>query len=63
MNNENNYPRVIMGLDVSLDCIGVSIVADFGEEKPEIIKITHISPKISNSIKGIEALIKRKTIF
>jgi hypothetical protein len=67
-NNKNikinkNYPRIILGLDVSTVCIGVSIIADFGEGIPEILKITHISPKISTKIKGIEALLKRKDIF
>lgn len=60
---EITYPRIIMGLDVSTVCIGVSIVADFGTGKPEIIKLTHVSPKVSGKIKGIEALLKRKDIF
>lgn len=60
---ETKYPRIIMGLDVSTACIGVSIVADFGQGKPEIIKITHVSPKVPKKIKGIEALLKRKQIF
>lgn len=57
------YPRIIMGLDVSTVCIGVSIIADFGTGNPEILKITHVSPKVSNKIKGIEALLRRKSIF
>ena len=62
--NEIKYPRIIMGLDVSTVCIGVSIIADFGNgEIPEIIKITHVSPKVSSKIKGIEALLIRKNIF
>lgn len=61
--SEKIYPRIIMGLDVSTACIGVSIVADLGQGKPEIIKITHISPKVSSKIKGIEALLRRKAIF
>lgn len=61
---EIKYPRIILGLDVSTVCIGVSIVADFGNgETPEIIKITHVSPKVSSKIKGIEALLIRKNIF
>lgn len=60
---ENKYPRIILGLDVSTVCIGVSIVADFGEGNPEILKITHVSPKVSSKIKGLEALLKRKEIF
>lgn len=57
------YPRVIMGLDVSTACIGVSIVVDNGEDKPKILKLTHISPKVNKKIKGIEALFLRKDIF
>ena len=60
---EVKYPRIIMGLDVSTACIGVSIVADFGSGKPEILEITHVSPKIPTKIKGIEALLRRKKIF
>ena len=61
---EIRYPRIILGLDVSTVCIGVSIIADFGNgDIPEIIKITHISPKVSSKIKGIEALLLRKSIF
>lgn len=61
--NEVKYPRIIMGLDVSTVCIGVSIIADFGDGNPEILKITHVSPKVSSKISGIEALLKRKNIF
>ena len=60
---EIKYPRIILGLDVSTVCIGVSIIADFGEGKPEILKITHVSPKVPTKIKGIEALLRRKAIF
>lgn len=57
------FPRVILGLDISTACIGASIVVDNGDGVPKILKITHISPKISNKIKGIEALFMRKDIF
>lgn len=60
---ENKYPNVILGLDISTSCIGISIVYDDGETDPKIIEITHISPKIPSKIKGIEALILRKEIF
>lgn len=61
--NEKIYPSLILGLDISTSCIGISIIYDDGENKPEIIKITHIVPKIPTKIKGIEALILRKEIF
>lgn len=57
------YPRVVLGLDISTACIGVSIIVDNGDEKPKILKITHVSPKISNKIKGMEALFLRKKLF
>lgn len=60
---ETKYPRIIMGLDVSTTCIGVSIIADFGKDRPEILKITHISPKVPNDTNGIEALLIRKDLF
>lgn len=64
MEENVSYPRIIMGLDVSTACIGVSIVKDNGDGKePEILKLTHISPKVSGNIKGIEALFLRKNIF
>lgn len=62
-NKKLNQPSIILGLDISTACIGISIVKDDGINEPEIIEITHIVPKISNKIKGIEALILRKEIF
>ena len=60
---EKIYPSLILGLDISTSCIGVSIVLDEEDKEPEIVKITHIVPKIPSKIKGIEALILRKDIF
>jgi hypothetical protein len=60
---EKIYPSLILGLDISTACIGISIVYDDGKNEPEIIKITHVVPKIDKKIKGIEALILRKEIF
>lgn len=58
------YPRKILGLDVSTNCIGACIVVDDGNsDKPEIIKLTHISPKVSRKKEGVEALLLRKKIF
>ena len=57
------YPRIILGLDISTACIGVSIVKDNGDDKPEILYLSHKTPKISRKIKGIEALFLRKQIF
>lgn len=63
MEENSVYPRIILGLDVSTACIGVSVIRDNGDDTPEILELTHVSPKISNKIKGIEALFLRKNIF
>ena len=60
---EKKYPSIILGLDISTACIGISIVCDDGVNKPSIAEITHVVPKINDGIKGIEALILRKEIF
>lgn len=60
---EKIYPSLVLGLDISTACIGISIVFDDGVNEPVIEEITHIVPKISNKKKGIEALILRKEIF
>lgn len=60
---EKAYPSLILGLDISTACIGISIVYDDGENEPQIVKITHVVPKIDKKIKGIEALILRKQLF
>jgi hypothetical protein len=59
----DNMPRRVLSLDISTACIGISLICDNGDEIPEILEITHISPKISTKIKGIEALILKKNIF
>lgn len=60
---KNIYPRIILGLDISTACIGVCVVQDNGDDKPEILYLSHKTPKIPRKIKGIEALFLRKQIF
>lgn len=57
------YPRYILGLDVSTACIGVCVLKDDGGDKPEIMYLSHKTPKIPKKIKGIEALFLRRQIF
>ena len=57
-------PRLILGLDVSTACIGVSLVLDEGNgEQPKLLLLTHVSPKTKKKSKGFEALIQKKDIF
>lgn len=61
--SESIYPRIILGLDVSTACIGISILKDTGSDKPEILYLGHKILKISSKIKGLEALFLRKKLF
>ena len=63
MVENNTYPSLILGLDISTACIGISIIYDDGINQPQVEVISHVSPKIDKDIKGIEALILRKDIF
>lgn len=54
--------RVILGLDVSTATIGICLMLCEGDNA-EIAKLTHITPKISSKIKGIESLFIKKNIF
>ena len=57
-------PRLVLGLDVSTSCIGVSIVLDDGTNgTPKVVLLTHISPKVPKKINGFEALILKKNVF
>lgn len=56
--------RIILGLDVSTKCIGISIIEDDGVNIPKIIAITHKSPKLPKEITDdFEGLCIKKKIF
>lgn len=61
MEEENNI-RIILGIDVSTACLGVSLAKYEGDEI-EILKISHVKPKISKKIKGTEALFLKAKQF
>lgn len=52
-----------MGLDISTTCIGVCVLEDDGSEYGKILELTHVNPKVSKKIKGIEVLFIKKKIF
>ena len=58
-----NGKKIAMGLDVSTSTIGVCIVLDDETDYGKILELTHISPKVSNKIKGVEQLFLKKKIF
>ena len=58
-----NNEKIYLGLDVSTACIGISIIIDDGSDYGKIVELTHINPKVSSKIKGIEQLFLKKKIF
>lgn len=57
-------PKLILGLDISTVCVGVSIVLDEGKnEPPKVLLLTHISPKVSKKLDNFESLVLKKDIF
>ena len=61
MDEEKNI-RIILGIDISTACLGVSLAKYDGNEI-EILKISHVKPKVSKKIKGTEALFLKAKQF
>lgn len=55
--------RIILGLDISTTCTGVSIVYVDENENVKPIVVTHLRQKISNKISGVEALFLKCNVF
>jgi len=60
---DKNGNKIILGCDVSTQTIGITLLLDDGSDYGKIIELTHISPKVSSKIKGIEQLFLKKQIF
>ena len=59
---ENN--NIILGLDVSTQCIGCCLLLDDGSEYGKILELTHVVPKIpKKSNNGIKSLFLKNEIF
>jgi len=61
MMEEQNI-RIILGIDISTTCLGVSL-AKYDGENIDILKVSHVKPKISKKIKGTEALFLKAKQF
>ena len=55
--------KILLALDVSTQTIGVCLLEDDDSEHGKLLELTHINPKVSNKIKGIEQLFLKKRIF
>lgn len=61
---DDNEKKIIMGLDISTTCIGICLLEyDVETEYGKILELTHVSPKVPKSVKGIESLFLKKRIF
>ena len=47
---EENKVRIILGIDVSTTCLGVSL-AKYDGKDVEILKISHVKPKVSKKLR------------
>lgn len=54
--------RIVLGLDVSTTTIGCCLMS-VSDSTREILKLTHITPKVSSKIKGSETLFIKRKIF
>lgn len=61
MNKNNN--KILLGLDISTQCIGICLLEDDGTKYGNVIELTHINPKVPSKMKGIEQLFTKKRIF
>lgn len=59
---EENKIRIILGIDISTACLGVSL-AKYDGKDVEILKISHVKPKVSRNIKGTETLFLKAKQF
>lgn len=55
--------RILLGLDVSTQTIGICLLEDDESDYGKIIELTHVNPKTPTKVKGIEQLFLKKKIF
>jgi len=60
---DKNNNKILLALDISTKTIGFCLLEDDNSDYGKIIELTHISPKVSSKIKGIEQLFLKKQIF
>lgn len=54
--------EIILGLDVSTHCVGMTIAAHEGEEI-KVLEVTHLRLKVNKKIKGIKSLLIKSKLF
>lgn len=59
---ETNKPKIYLGLDISLKCIGCCLMACSENNETKVLKLAHILPKV-NDDNQTKALFERKRAF
>ena len=55
--------RIVMGLDVSTKCVGITVASVDDKGSIGVLVVTHIRPKVGTKIKGTEALFLKSQII
>jgi len=55
--------KIVLGLDVSTSCIGISIVGVTDNDEFVPVKVTHLRLKVSSKLKDTEALFVKSKMF
>lgn len=63
MDKQEKLPRMLLGLDVSTKCVGLTIASVDEENNVKVLEVTHIRPKISSKIKGTDAMLLKSSII
>lgn len=63
MENISNKMRMIMGLDVSTRCVGMTVAAVGDDGKANVLVVTHLRPKVPSKVKGTESLFMKSDVI
>lgn len=61
--NTEKKQRMILGLDVSTRCVGITLASMCDDGEPNILLVTHLRPKVPTKIKGTESLFMKSKII
>lgn len=60
--DEKEDIRIILGIDISTSCLGLSLVK-YSRDSIEVLKLSHVKPKVPKKYKGTEALFLKAKQF
>ena len=63
MENISENIRMIMGLDVSTRCVGVTVASVGDDGEAHVLVVTHLRPKVPAKVKGMESLFMKSDVI